>query len=413
MYRGFSYYYGEGLKASGRTIYKNKCFFRYILYFIAEFFGRLFIIFNAHFDLAAVRQGYVIRKCGILNFSSSFKDTGKRASVWTYILALCLEVLIVIAGLAVIGALTAILGAIGYGIGELVNFEKTEYFIFLFAVPGLPLCALYLLVISLIFSPTAYIIANNQGISAGEVIGSCFRSMLTRGKITVFMTYFVSNLLKLLYLSAMGAGGYFLFELVVPSTLFVPLLIVYSLVAFAIYLTFAPILTLTNRVVKEHLFEDIVLDPVTAVRLNEKVNLKSCDGKALTEVTANTLASLFEYTDDPYRILENDEKKSQIFLLPDGKKKKEVDLNSAMLTGRKITVHGPSVKAAVKTETERVEPLIKKEVKPLKEPLSASERVEFKKPQESVEEKSQVTPVDTAPSVLPETEAKPSVQENV
>lgn len=413
MHRGFSFYYGEGLKASGRTIYKNKCFFRYILYFLAEFFGRILIIFNVHFNLAAVRQGYIVRKCNLLNFSSSFKDTGRRASVWTYLLALCLEGLIVIAGLVALSAVTAAFGAIGYGVSELIKFDKPEYFVFLFAAPGVPLCALYLLVICLIFSPTAYIIANNEGISAGEVIASCFRSMLTSGKITVFLTYFVSNLIKLLYISAAGVGGYFLFNKVVPSDLFVPLIIVWCILSFAIYLTFAPVLTLTNRVVKEHLFEDVVLDPVTAVRLNEKVNLKECNGKVLTEVTVQNLASLFEYTDDPYRILEKTDRKSQIFLFPDDRKKKEVNLSSAMLAGKKSGVPRPAVKAGKRVETESAEPLLKREVKPLSEPLSATEHVEIKRPQESAKVENSEVKVDTAPSVLPETAVKPSASESV
>lgn len=423
MHRGFSFYYGEALKASAKTIYKNRCFFNYILYFLAEFFGRLFIIFNAHFNLAAVRQGYVIRKCNLLNFSSSFKDTGKRTSIWTYILALCFEGLIIIAGLVALSAVTAILGAIGYGVSELINFDTPELLIYLFAVPGIPLCSLYLLVIFLIFSPTAYIIANNEGISAGETIASCFRSMLNRGKITVFLTYFVSNLLKILYLTAVGVGGYFLFLYVVPTNLFVPLIIVWCLVAFAVYLTFAPILTLANRVVKERLFEDIVLDPVTAVRLNEKVNLKECDGKAKTEVTVQNLASLFEYTDDPYRILEKTEKKSQIFILPTDKKERgkerTVDLNSAMLANGKNVVHKSVAIEGIKPETAEQEK--KTEVKPLTEPVSASERIEVKAPPvvKTEEVKPQPTvnaeegPVGAEPNAFTQAEIAPSTQESI
>ena len=61
---------------------------------------------------------------------------------------------------------------------------------------------------------------------------------------------------------------------------------------------------------KEHLFEDIVLDPAVAVRVNEKVNLSVCNGKSLKSVTSQNLASLFEYTEDPYRILAETERKS-------------------------------------------------------------------------------------------------------
>lgn len=327
MHRGFNYYYREGLKTSGKTLYRNKCYFRFILYFLSEFFGRILILFNAHFNLANIRQGYVIRKANELNFSSSFRNVGHRVSIRTYILTLCLEGLIIIAGIVASAILAAILGSIGYAVSKIASYQNYELFVLIFAAPSVLLMALYVLVTLLIFSPTAYIMTNNEGVSAGETIGACYRSMLNSGKMTVFLTYFVSGLIKILYLGAFATGGYFVLGLV-PQDYTVVTFIAWVIVTFIGYLAFAPILTLTNRVVKEHLFEDIVLDPVTAARVNEKVNLSVCNGKKiLREVVPQNLASLFEYTEDPYRILKETEKKSQLLITGSknvGKKKKAV-----------------------------------------------------------------------------------------
>lgn len=305
MHRGFNYYYREGLKVSAGAVYGNKCFFKYLLYFIAEFFGRILIIFNPHFNLANIRQGYVVRKANRLDFSSSFRNVGGRVSIWTYILTLCFELLIILAGLAAFAVLGAILGGIGYGVGLLASFDRLWLFAAMFAAPAAPLALLYVLVTLLIFSPTAYIMANNKGVSAGETIGACYKTMLTRGKSTVFLTYFVSMLIRSLYFGAVGAGGYFLLKLFIPENYFTVTLIAWVILSLFGYLAFAPVLTLTNRVVKEHLFEDVVLDPAAAARINEKVNLSVCNGVK----TSQNLAALFEYAEDPYRILEETEKK--------------------------------------------------------------------------------------------------------
>ena len=323
MHRGFIYYYREGLKSSRKTIYRNRCFFRYILYFLAEFFGRILIFFNPHFNIANIRQGYLIRKSNQFNFSSSFRNVGHRVSFGTYVLTLCLEGLILIAGIIAIALLAAILGSIGYGVSKIASYENYRLFILMFAAPSVPVLVLYVVVNLLIFSPTAYIIANNNGISAGETIGACYRTMINNGKMTVFLSYFISSLIKLLYLGALGVGGYFVIKLFIPEKYFVVSLIGLSVIALAGYITFAPILTLANRVVKEHLFEDIVLDPVTAARINEKVNLSVCNGKKLkAEAASRNLASLFEYTEDPYRIMAEREKKSDILAVNTPKSKK-------------------------------------------------------------------------------------------
>ena len=238
-------------------------------------------------------------------------------------MTLCLEGLIIIAGVVAIALLAAILGCIGYGISKIASYSNYKLFILAFAAPAGPILVLYLIVSLLIFSPTAYIMANNDGISAGETIGTCYRSMINNGKMTVFLSYFVSGLLRLLYLAPVAVGGYFLFKMVIPAKYFTISLIGYSLVTFCGYIAFAPILTLVNRVVKDHLFEDIVLDPVTAARINEKVNLSVCNGQKLNGTTSKNLESLFEYTEDPYRIMEKTEKKSQRIATTNPKKSKK------------------------------------------------------------------------------------------
>ncbi len=322
MYRGFNHYYREGLKTSYKTVYRNRCLFRYILYFLAEFFGRVLVVFNPHFNIANIRQGYVIRKSQKLSFASAFSNVGQRVPIWTYILTLCFEGLILIAGIVAIALITAVLGAIGFAVSRLASYEDYRLFVALFSAPAIPLTLIYIITALLIFSPTAYIIANNDGVSAGETIGACFKTMLNNGKTTVFLTYFVSGILKSAYLGAMGAGGYFLLEYV-SRDYYVITLIALIIITLAGFMTFAPILTLANRVVKEHLFEDIILDPATFARVHEKVNISVCNGQRLQpELASRNLASLFEYTEDPYRILEATKRKSKLLVAEATKPKK-------------------------------------------------------------------------------------------
>lgn len=328
MHRGFNYYYREGLKTSAKTIYRNKCFFRYILYTLVEILGRASIIFNPFFDLASMRQAYVIRKSQKLGFSSSFGGVGRWSAFGTYLLTLIFEGLILLAGASAVAVIAAILGGIGFGVSMMANANPLLY-VSLFAAPAVPVLALYLLVCALIFSPTAYVILNNEGIGAGEVIGACYKTMINNGKMTVFWTYFVSYLLKLVYLVAMGLVGTAIFWFT-PNKYLVLVMIAFGVIMAAGFLTFAPILTLTNRVVREHLYEDIVLDPVTAARVNEKVNLAVCNGKSVNVADlSQNLASLFDYTEDPYNILEATERKSRILEADSQNVAKKVAKNKA------------------------------------------------------------------------------------
>ena len=336
-----------------------------------------------------MRQGYVIRKANKLDFSSSFRSLGHRASLGTYLLTLCLEGLILLAGIVATAIIAAILGCIGYGVSKIASYANYRLFILMFAAPSVIILWLYILVSFLIFSPTAYIIVNNKGVSAGETIGACYRSMINNGKMTIFLSYFVSWLLRSLYWAAWAVGGYFLVTKVIPQNYFLLSVVGMSVVAFAGYLTFAPILTLANRVVKEHLFEDIVLDPAVAARVNEKVNLAVCNGKKVNaEVMSQNLASLFDYTEDPYRILEETERKSQLFEVnqPAAEKKKD----------KKKAAKPKAEKAAVKKSKNA--PKISAENKPAE--VRETEKASEEKPVEVITE-SQSAEVNDEPQSAP------------
>ena len=173
----------------------------------------------------------MIRKENRLDFSSSFANVGRRSQFGTYLLALCFEALILLAGIAAAGVLAVILGSIGYGVSKIASYENYRLLVLLFSAPAGLILMLYVLVNLLIFSPTAYIIANNEGVSAGETIGACYRSMINNGKFTVFFSYFVSNLLKSLYLAAFGIGGYIVLTRFIPQNYFLLALIGWAVIS--------------------------------------------------------------------------------------------------------------------------------------------------------------------------------------
>ena len=313
-------------------------------------------------------------------------------------MTICLEGLILLAGVAVLATLAVIFGCLGYGVSKIASYDNYRLIILIFAAPAAPILLLYVLVCLLIFSPTAYIIANNKGISAGETIGSCYRSMINNGKMTVFLSYFISGLIKLLYLGALGVGGYFLFTLYIPEKYFAIALIGYVIVSLIVYVLFAPILTLATRVVKEHLFEDIVLD-IAALRTNEKVNLSVCNGKKLkAEATNRNLASLFEYAEDPYNILEKTGKKEQEFAL-DGVKVKSASKKPHKDDTDKPTKEEKSVEITVEEALDS-HPRAEKEV-----PKSTETLVQPK-----AEEKEAPKSAETIKTAQPEAADKPGKQ---
>lgn len=302
MNRGFNHYFREGVKSSAGALYHNKGLVKFLVYFFMETIGRCLLIFNPLFDLAGVKQGEFIWRQKRVEVSQSFKHAGNPHAVWTYVLTLCVEALMFLAGMVLIGVFTFLLALLGYGISMLFEDPDTTLFMGIFSVPGGILMLVYCVIMPLIFAPTPYIVANNRGIGVGDTLSGCFNTMKSCGKWTLFLNSFIPALIQLLILWVIGTATYFLSGALIETSFYSLVMAIWYIVVIIGYVLVAPIFTLTARSANHHLFRDIVLDPVSADRFTKGINIKKCNGKLFTaEEAEEGLVSLFDETaSDPY-----------------------------------------------------------------------------------------------------------------
>lgn len=358
MNRGFCYYFKEGVRSSCTALFRNKHFFRNLVYFFMELIGRVTLFFGPLFDLAGVRQGKVLRKQKQIAVSPCFREAGKAGNVWTYFITVCVEGLMFLAGLAVLALITGALGLLGYAISTISSDLDANLFVSIFAVPGLLLALVYLVVLPIIFTPTPWIVLNNEGITVGDALAACFRTMKQNGKLTVALNTLIPLLINLAVLG-IGVGGAFLWsELLTGNELYSLVMIVWILVSAVGFAVVAPIFALTTRSANEHLFEDIVLDPVAANKRTNGINITRCRGQKfeISSIESN-LTALFDETDSESQpVLEE--------IVKETPASPAVDLGSAMQTH-------PSKRK--KAQPPEAEPIAEEPSEPLPEPEDAEE----------------------------------------
>ena len=305
MNRGFNYYFREGVKSSASALYRNKGLIKSVVFLITELLGRVTLIFAALFSLAAVRQGEQVRCQGRLDVSQSFKDSGKPFSVWTYFLTVCVEGLMFLAGLVLIAALTFMLMCLGYGVGLLTD-GHGETVTLIFAVPGAIVALVYVIAAALIFSPTAYIVANNPDLGVAGTLTVCFNTMKANGKFTRFLNVFIPALILLVYLALAGVAGYFLGDALGEEKFGTIVLVLWYGIAAIGFFFVAPIFILASRSASNHLFADIVADAVAADKNTNGVNILECRGRKFgADMLEKNLVSLFDEADaNSYAVLD-------------------------------------------------------------------------------------------------------------
>ncbi len=300
MNRGFRHYFREGMSASSQALFKSKGrnHFRYLLYFFAELLGRITLILTPLFDLAKVRQGRVLRTEKRYEPAQAFRRAGEPRSFWTLALCYLLEGLIILGGIILIGVFTAMLFGIGYGLTFLV--KNGDMLPIYFAIPGGIVAVIFVVAALLIFAPTPYIIAANENIGVGDTLAVCYNTMKASGMGVLFLNVFLTTLPKIVYLGIFGGLSYILYDRFFFEKYCVLMLVGVDIVAILGYMLFAPLLTLGMRAANQHLFEDILVDPVAVSKASKGIRISQCRGQMFGEQTSRqALVAMFDDADAP------------------------------------------------------------------------------------------------------------------
>lgn len=296
MNRGFATYFSGGVKASVRTVYKNKGFLNYWLYTFMALIGRLTLVFSSVFDLANVRQAKIVHAENRACLAENFRVACKANSLWAYIGACVLEALIFLAGVLLIGVATGMLALLGLLISFAVPDFPQEYLIIIFCVPGAIAELVHIVMMPILFAPTAYIAETNPGISAAAIVSASLKTMKRSGKWTCFLNIFLPTLI-LGAIAGIFSGAIMLVTMFIGGIEGSMISIALILVFIAVFSVVFPIFHLTMKVAQKSLFEDISLDPVNASKHTSGVNIKKCKGVLFeTETIEENLSALFDET---------------------------------------------------------------------------------------------------------------------
>ena len=318
MNRGFKYYFRKGIKASGKTMVKNKNYIKYFLYGIAEIIGRMLILPGLIFDLANVRLAKLVRDEQNITISDTFKSGSKAKSLWTLVLVYLMMGILFVTGATFIVILTAICALIGAAFGVAFGEDVIAIMAILFAVPGVIVLIVYSIIAPFYMTPATYIIDSDENATMATVLKKCFKAMRKTGKRTTFHNYLMPALIKVAYIIVYGVitGIFFALTMllkemeVISKVCYLVTLIVF-LIAVAGYIFGAPILSLTTKVANYSLCEDLVENPEG----NKKVNglyVKKFEKRYVpVKSLESSLTLLFDETEDENIILKENLKQAK------------------------------------------------------------------------------------------------------
>ena len=299
MNRGFETYFSGGIKASVKTMYKNKGILLVWLYTILSIIGRMTIVLAPLFALADVRQAKLVHAENRAHVAQHFHVACRANSLWTYYGAIFLEILIWLAGLLLMGIATGLLAVIGLLVSSTTPDFPPEYMVIIFCAPGAIAVLVYSVIFIILCAPTAYIVESNPGISAAATVSAAFKSMKQCGKWTCVLCAAIPTLIILaifgLCVGSMVLADSQLYLTEERNIVTGVLLIVTILITMATY----PIFDITKKVALKSLFEDICLDPVNASKHTSGVNIQKCKGVLFEpETIEENMSVLFDETEE-------------------------------------------------------------------------------------------------------------------
>ncbi len=299
MNRGFITYFSEAIKSSFKTIFKNKGFLTIWLYTIMELVGRCTFVLSPVFDLANIRQAKTVHAYNRADVSENFRHALRANALWSLWGAYCLEALIFLAGIILIGIATGFLALIGFMIGYAAPDFPQEFMVLIFCTPGAAALLVYFAIMPIMFAPTPYIVESNPGIGAAAAVSASIKTMRRCGKWTCFLNFFVPSLI-MGAIVGFGAGAIMLVLLFLEGRAECGIVLCCVIFLFAaIFLAIFPIFYLTYKVSEKSLFEDIALDPVNAGKHTSGVNIRRCKGVLFEpETIEENLSVLFDETDN-------------------------------------------------------------------------------------------------------------------
>lgn len=299
MEKGFKKYYKEGFKSSLKAL-KGFGIFKYQLLMLINLLGTILIFPRPLVSLVNVRvikNTRINKKISITNSLQSFDHP---ISFWSLMISKIMTFVLFLGIVLLIALLTSILFFFGLMISTFIGDNGLTAI--LFSVPGGILLLAFLISIPYIYIPVKYVVDSNPQITFSKTMYNALYSLKQGGKRTIFLN-------GLVFYSILAGIGTICFMFTALAFSFLPpeLMGIAALVLAIMTATFIfvmPMFSLTYSIVKQNLYEDLLVDTYSGVK-----TLTGINPKIMKNARRNgDIASLFDNIDyDDFIVEEDDE----------------------------------------------------------------------------------------------------------
>lgn len=180
-------YIKKGMHDSKSALHNQKpLFFKYFLFVLTSFLGKLFFITYPLFALADIRIAKSIEETGKFELEKSFEDSNLIKTVWTTMLFILLKTLILISGTIILSGLTFMLASFGTTIDSMTTL-KGNYMTYFFGSLGVIAIVVFIIMVNLYLGPATYIIQSNDDVGISDVFTKSIEIMNKNGKSTLLL----------------------------------------------------------------------------------------------------------------------------------------------------------------------------------------------------------------------------------
>ena len=302
MEKGFKRYYKEGFKSSLMAL-KGFGIFKYQFLMLINLLGTILIIPSPIVSLVNVRvikNTRITKKISITNSLQSFDHP---ISFWSLMISKIMTFVLFLGIVLLITLLTSILFSFGLMISSFIN--DTGLTAILFSVPGGLLLLAFIISIPYIYIPVKYVVDSNPQITFSKIMYNALYSLKQGGKRTVFLNALV------FYSILVGIGGIcslipaLAFSFLSKELIGIAFLLVALMISVFIFVM--PMFSLTYSIVKQNLYEDLLVDTYCGVK-----ELTGINPKIMKKARKNgDIASLFDTIDYDDFIVEEDEEEAE------------------------------------------------------------------------------------------------------
>ncbi len=302
MNRGFKKYYNEGYNNAKEALKKKGNLCRYYLYVFVSLLSYLFIFAKPVIDMAGVRLLKMIRADKEIAVSKAVSSSDNAKSYWTSILAYVIKGLMILAIILVIAILGFALAGFGYAIYSASAFSDELYYLpIIFMIPAVVILAIFIIALPMLTVPISYIADTNPNMGASKVLFLSVDSLKKTGKGTLFLSYLIEGLIKLIFiLIPFGFYAYLYNNLLSEPAevmgIMIAVAILVTIAAAIVYVLFITKFIVGLKLSRILLFEDLVLD-----NFNGAKRLTGIEFKEEKPEYKSKLERLFDHTDGSHK----------------------------------------------------------------------------------------------------------------